>query len=46
VILNWDDDSATKILKNCLQAMEKTKVKVKSKSNDYDNKDYNEYKSR
>jgi len=25
VILNWDDDSATKILKNCLQAIEKTK---------------------
>ena len=25
VILNWDDDSAATILKNCLQAMEKTK---------------------
>ncbi len=32
VILNWDDDSATKILKNCLQAMEKTKAKAKAKS--------------
>lgn len=30
VILNWDDDSATKILKNCLQAMEKTKTKTKA----------------
>ena len=26
VILNWDDDSAAKILENCLQAMEKTKA--------------------
>ncbi|HEY7570201.1 MAG TPA: methyltransferase [Nitrososphaeraceae archaeon] len=30
VILNWDDDSATKILKNCLQAMKKTKAKAKA----------------
>ena len=28
VILNWDDDSAATILKNCSQAMEKTKSKA------------------
>jgi len=28
VILNWDDDSAATILKNCFQAMEKTKSKA------------------
>jgi hypothetical protein len=28
VILNWDDDSAAMILKNCFQALEKTKSKA------------------
>ena len=34
VILNWDDDSAAKILKNCFQAMERAKAKATNASHD------------
>ncbi len=38
VILNWDDDSAAKILKNCLQAMEKTNAKAGTTNASHDDK--------
>ena len=34
VILNWDDDSAPTILKNCLQAMEKTVATMNASQGD------------
>ena len=34
VILNWDDDSAATILKNCLQAMEKTVATMNASQGD------------
>ena len=37
VILNWDDDSAAVILKNCLQAMKKTKTTMTMNANQDNN---------
>jgi hypothetical protein len=38
VILNWDDESAAVILKNCLQAMKKTKATMTMNANQDNNK--------
>ncbi len=46
VILNWDDDSAAKILKNCLQAMEKTSAKADPTNASHDDDKQNKNNSK